>query len=295
MLGLLLTRAIHECATLHTPIPASPSLFITEQETVAEGRETSPRPPRAVFAVGGPARRAPVAAWPPGTPSAVKIPGSVGAPPCPTAARSGCAGSFLLGRRCGAAPALAAVPSAACRPGQAAQNGSASVGRRGWPDHCAECGPDRLWSASCRPARADRLCRSGYRPARYSSRTERMAAAIREESQPSRVAQRTGRSVMTRLSSSGSPCPLRVGQPDTTTRRRRSRRHPGRCPGRRSPSPRRGSRAAGPPDRRGPSGSAAAGAPGCRSPGSACGRRPRTRHYAQITPNTLARPHSDAG
>jgi hypothetical protein len=56
----------------------------------------------------------PVAARPASTPAGVKTPGSVGAPPCLTAARSACArsGSFPLGRRAGAAPALAAVPLA---------------------------------------------------------------------------------------------------------------------------------------------------------------------------------------
>ena len=223
--GLWLIRTIHECASLHTPIPASASLFITEQEN------SSPRAgkyPRAVAAPHLPlAARRVALPEPPGrqAPLRGEDPGSVGAPPCLTAARSACAGSFPLGRRAGAAPALAAVPLAGLpargklvrqMPARAVPEAlraerSASAERGGWPDLCAECGPDRLWSAGCGPARADRLCRSGYRPARCSSRTERMAAAAREESPPSRAARRTSRAAA-RSRTSGPVADQRAGR-----------------------------------------------------------------------------------
>src|ERR1035441_1642231 len=116
----------------------------------------------AAFAVGGPARRAPDSRPAAKHPSGVKVPGSVGAPPYLTAARSACAGSFPLDRSDGAAPALAAVPlvglpargqlvrqmPARAVPEALRAERSASAERGGWPDHCADAdritsGPDR--------------------------------------------------------------------------------------------------------------------------------------------------------
>ncbi len=214
---------------MRQPAHAYSSLSITIHHRAgkqfAEAREISPAPSR---------RR--ICRWRPGAsrsrsrpaakhPCGVKTPGSVGAPPCLTAARSACAGSFPLGRRAVAAPALAAVPlaglpargklvrqmSARAVPEALRAERSASAERGGWPDLCAECGPDRLWSAGCGPARADRLCRSGYRPARCSSRTGRMAAAAREESPPSRAARRTSRAAA-RSRTSGPVADQRAGR-----------------------------------------------------------------------------------
>lgn len=70
--------------------------------------------------------------WPPGrqAPLLGEDPGSVGAPPCLAAARPACAGSFPLGRRHGAASALAVVRRSACRPWAS------------WPGRCRH-GPSR--------------------------------------------------------------------------------------------------------------------------------------------------------
>ena len=181
----------------------------------------------------------PVSAWPPGTPSAVKIPGSVGAPPCPADARSACAGSLLLGRRCGAAPALAAVPSAACRPRQAARNGVRISGpaRLAGPLRGMRAGSPLvrgLWSGPCGPALPVRLPSSqvlvqdGADGGRDPGGVPAVPGGPADQS--------VGDDAPLLL---GVALPAAVGHAHTTARRRRSRRHPGRCPGRRSPSPRR--------------------------------------------------------
>ena len=151
------------CATAYSSL--SITIHHRAGKQFAEGREISPRRCGAAFAVGGPARRAPGSRPAARHPCGVKIPGSVGAPPCLTAARSACAGSFLgdaPARRLLWPPCRWRLPARGklVRPMPARAVPEALRAERSASAERAAGGPlrgmrtDRLWSAAVvRPAR----------------------------------------------------------------------------------------------------------------------------------------------